>query len=150
MLTYHRVQAIGRGLAFIAKRGQNHDTVNAEFRNQLIVSVTDCCCGVMLISRFDKDKIISIQQVRLCLIDVLRVVDNPAGLCLAENLIQHGHGDFSAINELTEYIPRANAWKLICVANQNHFGSWGNSGEKLFCKPHIYHRGLIYDDETHI
>ena len=62
------------------------------FLNGFIVERTNDLCRVALIVAFEENKIISIEQAGPRLVDILRVVRDPAVLGLSENLIMSQYG----------------------------------------------------------
>ena len=67
---------------------------------------------------------------------------------MAEDLIEHRHGDQPAVDQLTEHITCSDTLQLVCVAYQQYLRVRPDAGKELSRKPHIHHGRFIHDDKS--
>ena len=106
--------------------------------------------GFLLIGAFADSKIIAIEKAGVIVVDLLGVIGDKTVLFLAEDLIEHRHGDQSAVDQLTEYITCSDTLQLVCVAYQQYLRVRPDTGKELLRQPHIHHGRFIYDDKARV
>ena len=120
-LADQRIQAVGGRFSIRPVGRDDLKLSNGRILQFPQIERLDLRRGFLLIFCFDELKIWAIEQAAVFLVDEFGIIGDQAVLGLPENLIENRHRHDAASDQLREHIARADALKLIDVAQQQEF-----------------------------
>ena len=82
---------------------------------------------------------------RLSFVNPVRIHDNPASLCLAENPLQLYNGNAAGCNDIRKHISGADRWKLIHISHQDQGHIIRNRFQEIVHQHDINHGAFIHN-----